>query len=183
MKLEPWWSRIAGMHQERNADLGCVWLAYDKNAGVAYLYDAAVFRMEVPAVIQYGISARGRHIPLVARKQDEALAERLLDDGINVVPEYCDDTQAERELWQQELVQRLEAQTLRVERRVGEFAKEYTQLQRVAKTDGATNRWEVPADGFPLMAATRYAIKSLEWAYAEYHAKAKQLNHPDIKVY
>ena len=82
-----------------------------------------------------------------------------------------------------EILTRFRAQTLRYERRVGEWAKEFKAMNRDAKTSGSETRWVVPAKGFPLMAATRHAIEMLLYAKAEYHAHTKQGdNHPDIKV-
>ena len=60
MKLDPWLRRIAGMHHEDNGDLGVVWLAYDDRAGIVTIYDCALFRMEVPAVILVDVGTRPR---------------------------------------------------------------------------------------------------------------------------
>jgi hypothetical protein len=182
MKLEPYWKRIAGMHHEDNGDLGVVWAAYDDRGGILTLYDCALFRMEVPAVIQYGITARGRHIPLAWRKQDESMATLLLDAGVNVIPEHVTETPSSIEVDTQEVFQRLRAQSLRVERRVTEWLSEYKRMQREVKSDGATNRWTVPAKGFPLIAATRHAVKCLDWAEAEADRYKTTENYPDIRV-
>jgi len=182
MKLDPWLKRIAGMHHEDNGDLGVVWLAYDDRSGILTIYDCALFRMEVPAVIQYGITARGRYIPIAWRKQDEPTATQLLDAGCNVIPEHITETPASIEVDTQEVFQRLRAQSLRVERRVTEWLSEYKRMQREVKSDGASNRWTVPAKGFPLIAATRCAIRSLDWAEAETDRYRATENYPDIRV-
>jgi hypothetical protein len=183
VKLEPYWRRIAGMHIEDNGDLGAVWLAYDEQAGVVHIYDAALFRNEVPAVIQYGISARGRQIPLAWRKQDKPMADALLDAGINTLVDPYEETPSIIEIDTQEIFQRLRASALRVERRVSEWLDEYKRMQRELKSDGAASRWVVPPKGFPLIAATRCAIKMLPWAEAEYDRFQQTENYPDIKVY
>lgn len=182
MRLDPWLKRIAGMHHEDNGDLGLVWLAVDDRAGTMTIYDCALFRMEVPAVIQLGITARGRYIPIAWRKQDEPTATMLLDAGCNVIPEHITETPSSIEMDTQDVFQKLRAQTLRVERRVQEWQSEYKRIQREVKSDGASNRWTVPARGFPLIAATRCAVKSLEWAEAETDRHATTENYPAMRI-
>jgi hypothetical protein len=182
MKLQPYWKRIAGMNHEDNGDLGVVWIAIDDRSGSFTIYDCALFRMEVPAVIQYGITARGRHIPLAWRKQDEPTATMLLDAGCNVIPEHVTETPASIEVDTQEVFQRLKAQTLSVERRVREWQTEYTRMQREVKSEGTTNRWQVPAKGFPLISATRIALKCSDWAEAETDRYRATDNYPDLRI-
>lgn len=57
--IDPSWRRIAGFHAQDDGHIGVVWLAIDLYSDVAHLYDAAVFKREVMAVVAEGISARG----------------------------------------------------------------------------------------------------------------------------
>src|SRR3990167_5649122 len=65
------WRRIAGLHVQDDGVIGVVWLARDLVADVTHLYDCALFRREVDAVIGEGISARGKWIPVAWHKDAE----------------------------------------------------------------------------------------------------------------
>ena len=168
--LEAWWKRIGGIHVEDDGTIGVVWVAHDQDAGVVHLYDAAIFRTEVKAVIAEGIAARGRHYPIAWRKKDQAFADDLMEDGINIIPEACADNQAMAEVMSREIWQKLRTGQFRVERRVGDWLKEYRRFDR--------SESKVPTAGFPLMAATRHAIEMLPYARAEQALKSSQPNYP-----
>lgn len=168
------WKRIAGIHLEEDGTLGCVWLAHDERASTVYLYDAALFRNEVPVVIADGIAARGRYYPVAWRKKDKPIADMLLDNGIEILPDPCVDDQAMAEVISKQVWQSMRASRFRVEQRVGEWFREYESFFK--------DRSKVPLEGFPLMAATRHAIEMLNWAEPERGFRGKQKNHPDIAV-
>ena len=172
MKIDQQWKRIGGFHLEDSGDLGAVWLAQD--AAKIYLYDAAIFRREVPAVIASGIAARGRHLPLAWRKKDQAFADQLLDAGINVLPEPSPDDPGIAELVSREIWEGLRAKRFFVDERVTEWREEnkkfFIEGQRV------------PEGGFPLMAATRHALQMIDYAVAEYTPSSNKPNHPGIQV-
>lgn len=172
--IEPHWKRITGLHVEEDGTVGAVWLAHDTTSSTVHCYDAAVFRAEVKAVIIEAIAARGRHYPLAWRKQDEPFAEALRDGGVKVIPEHCADNQAVAEVISRDIWQKLRTGQFRVERRVGEWLKEYQDFDRQDS--------KVPTSGFPLMAATRHAIEMLPYAKPEKHPGRKRQNYRKVAI-
>jgi len=172
--IDPYWKRIAGMHQDDDGTIGVVWLAHDEMSNTVHVYDAAVFRVEVEAVIAEGIAARGRNIRLAYRKRDEDYAKRLRDSGLRLVPETCADNDQMAEIISREIWQKMRTGQFRVERRVGDWLKEYKRYDR--------DQNKVPTAGFPLMSATRHAIEMLPYARAEKSRTAKKNNYPKLAL-
>ena len=172
--IEPSWRRIGAFHLESDGTLGAVWLAHDFASNVVYCYDAAIFRPEVPAVINEAIAARGRHIPLAWRKKDKELADRLLESGMNVLPDHSTDDPGMIEMISREIWQKMRTSQFRVDERVGEWLKEY----RMFYKDG----FNVPDKGFPLMSATRHAVEKLDWAEAELSPHRTMNNFPKMNI-
>lgn len=174
LMLDETWRRMAGIHLEDDGTLGAVWLAHDTVTSVVHLYDAAVFNLEVPAVIIEAIAARGRYFPVAWRKQDKALADKLYDAGVNILPDPSEDNQAMAEVISREIWQRLRASQFRVDKRVGEWLEEYRKYFR--------DDSNVPTKGFPLMAATRHAIEMLPFAEAAATGARSKNNYPSIAI-
>ena len=172
--IDPTWKRIAGMHVEDDGTVGVVWLAHDWMSSVVHCYDAAIFRLEVKAVIAEGIGARGRHYPLAWRKKDEAFAKDLETSGITIIPEHCADNQAMAEVISREIWQKLRTSQFRVEKRVGDWLSEYRRFDR---SDS-----KVPTSGYPLMAATRHAIEMLPYAKPERDPQRNKQNFPKLAI-
>ena len=159
---------------EPDGVVGVVWLAEDPMTSVVHCYDVALFTREVEAVITTGIAARGRHYPMAWRKKDAGMAETLREAGVNILKDPSSDDPAMSEIISRGIWQRLRANQFRVDRSVGEWLEEYRNFFR--------DDDKVPEKGVPLMAATRHAIKMLDWAEAEYSPGRSKLNHPDIQV-
>jgi hypothetical protein len=172
--IDPAWRRIAGIHAMNDGEIGAVWLAHDTIADVTHLYDAALFKREVLAVVGEGISARGRWIPLAWHKDAKEFADKLLERGINVLPEPCSGNQSMAEVISREIWQRMRTSRFRVAAGVAEWLEEFRTFYR----DGA----KVPLDSHPLMAATRHAIEMLAYARPEQMPGSKRPNHPKIRV-
>ncbi len=172
--ISPDWKRIAGMHVDDDGTVGVVWLAHDVPNNTVHVYDAALFRLEVRAVIAEGIAARGRHFPVAWRKKDQAFADDLQDAGINIIPECSVDNQAMAEVLSREIWQKLRTGQFRVERRVGDWLKEF---QRYDRDDS-----KVPTAGFPLMSATRHAIEMLPYAKPERSQSSNKRNYPKMAL-
>lgn len=168
------WKRIAGIHVENEGEIGAVWIAHDTIADVTHLYDAAIFKREVIAVIGEGIAARGRWIPLAWHKDGEEFADKLKERGINVLHEPSADKQSVAEVLSREIWQRMRTGRFRVERSVAEWLEQYKAFYR-AET-------KIPLEGYPLMSATRHAIEMLGYARPERMPGSQRLNYPKIKV-
>lgn len=172
--IDDWWERIAGLHTERDGRIGVVWVARDTHTGVAHIYDAAVFVETLPAVLAEGMGARGRYIPLAWRKDDKAIAGMLDEAGINVLPDPVEDKGSMAEMAALAIRQKLEASTLRVDRRVSSWLQEYDKYYR--------SNAKLPDGGFPLMAATRHAISMIEWAEPARSMIANRRHSPKMRV-
>jgi hypothetical protein len=172
--IEPTWKRIAAFHCEDDGTLGAVWFGYDDMTGVAHLYDVALFRNEIMLVMTDGIAARGRHIPLAWAKKDKSFADEFLNAGINVLPDHCVDTPADIAVWTKDVTKYLKTNRLKVEKRLGEWLREYKDYHK----DGSS----IPVHGFPLMSATRHAIQRINYAQAESFGKLHRRNHPKLAI-
>ena len=173
--VEPTWKRIAGVHVDDDGTVGAVWVAADPVTKITHVYDAAVFRNEVPVVIHDAIAARGRHYPVAWAKKQKSFADKLLDAGVRVLPEPCEDDPMTRELLAKQIWQLMRGKLFFVDRRVGEWMREYKEYFR----EGG----KVPEIGFPLMAATRHAIEKIEYARAEREISTRpKQNYPKLAI-
>lgn len=168
------WKRIGGFHVEDDGTIGAVWMAADPMSAVVHIYDAALFRHEVPVVIADGIAARGRHFPVAWAKKDKGFADTLLEVGINILHDPCTDDPGMIEVNSRVIEQMLRGSRLRVDKRVSEWLREYNDFFRSGSN--------VPAKGFPLMAATRHAIEMIDYARAESHGYARSENAPRLAI-
>lgn len=172
--VDPTWQRIAGLHFQDDGTLGVVWLARDLMNDTVHVYDCALFRREVPAVIGEGISARGKWIPVAWHKDAQEMADSLLNRGINMLPEPSADSQAMAEVISREIWQRIRSSRLRVDTTAAEWMDEYrTHYFKDSK---------VPIEGHPLMAATRHAIEQLVYARAQSMPGSKKPNRPQVAI-
>lgn len=152
--------RISGLHVDDDGTVGVVWLDLDPVSRNIGCYDCALFdRGEMFELMASAIGGRGRNIPLAWRKQDKAFADKLLETGIDVLPDPCEDTPAMVEVGAREIRGLMRAKRFFFKHDFPEMRREHDAFNR---TDG-----KVPAQGFPLMAATRHALDKLEWARAE----------------
>lgn len=149
--------RIAGMHVRQNGDVALVWLALDNDTDVIHLYDTAVFRREVLAVIAEGINARGRYIPVAWN--DEKMADKLLQRGCRMEIDKADDSDSMAEVLTRDIWERMRTDRWKVDRRLQDWLAEFKTFNREAQ--------QVPRDTHPLMAATRHAMSQLEFARSE----------------
>jgi len=63
--IAPHWSRLAAMDIGFDHPTACVWLAWDKDTDIVYLYDAYRVSKEIPAVHAAAIRSRGSWIPVM----------------------------------------------------------------------------------------------------------------------
>ncbi len=170
--IEDHWPRIAGMHVQGSGDVGCVWLAHDRDRDLVHVYDACLFRSEVWAVIAEGMNARGRHIPIAWAHKE--FADALLERRINMLPEPVESSQASAEVATQEIVERMRTFRFKVERRLQAWVEEYRSFEREDQ--------HVPTDTHPLMSATRYAVQCLPFARREARKGASRALYPKLAV-
>lgn len=166
------WPRIAGMYVRDDGDIGCVWMAHDKDRDLVHLYDACLFQREVIAVIADALSARGRFIPVAWTHKE--LADDLLGRGVNMLPESCDDSDAAAEVASREVWARMRTYRFKVERALRPWADEFETYNRESQ--------KVPRDSHPLMSATRYAVQMLPYARRSVPKRAKGSTYPQVSM-
>lgn len=166
------WPRIAGMHVRDDGDIGCVWMARDKDRDLVHLYDACVFQREVLAVIAEALNARGRFVPVAWAHKETA--DALLDRGVNMLPEACDDSDAAAELSARDVWERMRTSRFKVERPLRNWADEFESYNREDQ--------KVPRDSHPLMSATRYAVQMLPYARRSAAKGRKGLTYAEVAI-
>ena len=172
--IDPTWRRIAGLHVQNNGEIGVVWLALDTVADVVHLYDCAIFRVEVMAVIKEGIAARGRWIRIAWHKEAKEFADDLRSSGFKMLIDPCADSQSAAEVMSREIWQRMRSSRFRVDQRVGEWLAESRSFYR--------DKTKIPLDGHPLMSATRHAIEMMRFAKSQSLRGASRKNYPNLQV-
>lgn len=146
--------RVAGMHVTKSGDIALVWLAHDSTVDDVTVYDACIFKSEVPVVIAESINARGRWIP-VAWAHEE-MQQSLLDRGCRMLPEASSDSDEMAEIVSRDIWERMRTKRLHADKRLRNWFEEAKTLE---KSDN-----KIPRDSHPLMAATRIAISQLRYA-------------------
>jgi hypothetical protein len=154
--MNPDSKRISAIHVEDDGRIAAVWMGHDKIADVVTLYDCCLFNAEVLPVIAEGMNARGRWIPIAWSDKAKPMSDELLNRGCSMLYDPVKETPELAELLTRELLSRMKTGRFKVEKRLGEWLKEF---EVFSKQDG-----KVPVSAYPLMAATRYAIASLHEA-------------------
>lgn len=166
------WKRVAGMYVRDDGDIGCVWIARDKDRDLVHLYDACLFQREVIAVIADALNARGRFIPVAWTHKE--MADALLERGVNMLPERCDDSDAAAEIAARDVWARMRTNRFKVERALQDWAQEFATYNREAQ--------KVPRDTHPLMSATRYAVQMLPYARRSVPAGGRKAHYPKLAM-
>lgn len=162
--------RICGVYKEDNGDVSAVWLKHNKDTDMVTLYDACTFKHEVLVVIAEGINARGRDIPVAWLKGQKDFADELKERGVRIlVDETVDDT----DMISREIDTRMKIKTLKIESRL----KNWIDEAKTFYNQGA----KVPVDGYPLMTATRLAIKNLKRARGPMKKRVKN-KYPKVAM-
>lgn len=170
--IDPSWRRIAGYHCLDDGGHAAVWIAHDKETDTLHLYDACKFQMEVPAVIAEGMNARGRWIPIAWT--DKGISKTLQDRGCNTLPDAAPDSASDAEMVSREIWERMRTGRFKVDRRLKEWLDEF---KTYGRRDGV-----VPKGAYPLMAATRHAVGSLEWARRQAPKRRQTANYAQVAI-
>lgn len=172
--IDAHWKRIAGLQIQSDGTIASVWAAHDKETDIVHLYDCALFKREVPAVVAEGINARGRWIPIAWNKQAKEITDKLLDKGCNILPEPVDSSQPSIEASSLEIWERMRSHRFKVDKRLGEWLEEYRTFYRQDQ--------KVPTDTHPLMAATRNALSMIQYARRQAAKRGRNINYPQIAI-
>lgn len=168
------WRRIAGFQAQDDGSIAVVWIAHDKEADTIHLYDSALFKREVLAVVAEGINARGRWIPISWHKEAKEISDKLLDKGCNMLWEHVDASQPAIEAASLDIWERMRSKRFKVDKRLGEWLEEYRTFYRQDA--------KVPKNTHPLMAATRHAVGMLDCAKRQSTRKGTGVNFPKVAI-
>lgn len=168
------WPRIAGVHITDGGEVAVVWMAYERDKDTIHLYDCAIFRREVLAVVAEGINARGRWIPVSWASKAKTFADDLLSRGCRMDVDGCDIDDAMIEVLSRTIWERMRSSRWRVDKRLAEWLDEFKGFQRVAG--------KVPVTGYPLMAATRIALMTMDRARRHDTAPRRGALYPKVAV-
>lgn len=150
------WRRIAGIEVEEDGKVAAIWIGHDKLSDVVTLYDACKFNAEVLAVISEGLNARGRWIPIAWNVTSKDFSDKIMERGCNVLFEGLKESPQMAEIASRDIEERMRTGRFKVDRRLAEWLSEF---ELFSKQGG-----KIPVSGYPLMAATRYAIGQLDLA-------------------
>lgn len=172
--IEPNWKRIAGLQVQDDGTIAIVWAAHDKDSDTVHLYDCALFKREVLAVVAEGLNARGRWVPVAWPKGAKEIADQLIEKGCNMLPDPVNGSQPAIEAASLDIWERMRSHRFKVNKRLGEWLEEYRTFYRQDQ--------KVPVGSHPLMAATRHAVASLEWARRQASKRGRNINYPTIAM-
>lgn len=173
--LPPWMKRLVGLDFGYDHPTAAVWLAYDPDTDVAYLYDAYRVKQAGPVLHAAAIKARGAWIPVMwphdGYQHDkggscEALAEQYRKLGLNMHlrhathPPAPDEKEGEggfgREAGLMMMLDRMQTGRFKVAEHLNDWWEEFRLYHR---KDG-----KVVDVGDDLMSATRIALMMLRHA-------------------
>lgn len=168
------WKRVAGVHVEDDGRIAAVWLGWDKLSDVVTLYDACKFNNEVMAVIAEGLNARGRWIPVAWMDKAKPVSDKLQERGCNMLFDPTVESEFDAEMVSRDIQERMRTGRFKVEKRIAEWLQEFNVFREAAG--------KVPQSGYPLMAATRYAIANLKNSKRLKSVSKTQRNYPKVNM-
>lgn len=166
--------RICGIEVEDDGTIAVVWMGHDKLSDVVTLYDCCRFNAEVLAVISEGLNARGRWIPIAWNVEDRDFSDKLLDRGCNMLFDGLKETPQMAEMSSRDIEERMRTGRFKVDRRLAEWLSEF---ELFGKEGG-----KIPTSGYPLMAATRYAIAQMDSAKRLQQPRKSKINERRIAM-
>jgi len=172
--MNPDAKRIAAIEVDQEGLTAAVWLGYDKISDVVTLYDCCKFNAEVLAVISEGLNARGRWIPIVWNVTSQDFRDKIAERGCNTLYDGYKESPQLAEMASRDIEERMRTGRFKVDRRLAEWLQEF---QLFSKEGG-----KIPKAGYPLMAATRYAMANLKRAKRLQTARASQTTHRRIAM-
>lgn len=163
------WPRIGGIDFGFDHPFAAAWVAYDRDADVAYIYHVAKIQRATVAIHCESLRARGGWIPFAwphdghthDRGSGEALAQQYRNAGVLMLPEHFENPEGGNsvEAGLSALRERLETGRLKVFSHLGDWFSEYRTYHY---KDGKLVKLNDD-----LMSATRYAVQSLRFARTE----------------
>jgi len=166
------WYRIAGIHCQENGDIAAVWLAHDKDADTIHVYGACTFKREPFAMIEEGLNALGRWIPIAWETKD--VADKLLERGCNMIYEAVKSNDTLAGVTARDIQERMRTGRFKVGKHLKNWTDEY---QVFSTVDG-----KVPRGTHPLMDATIHAMQMLEYAKRQRKGRRSVKNYPELSI-
>jgi phage terminase large subunit-like protein len=159
------WPRIAGMDFGWDHPTACVWMIWDRDSDVVYVYDAYRVRQEAVAIHAAAIKGRGAWIPVAWPHDGENdtaagknLSQQYRDAGLNMLHTRAQfqDGSNSVEAGLMMMLDRMRKGQLKVAAHLADWWEEFRLYHR---KDG-----KVVKEGDDLMSATRYGLMMLAHA-------------------
>lgn len=166
VQIQPWWFRICGIDFGSDHPFSAVWLAWDKDTDIVYVYDTYKERRATPVIHSAAIKARG-DLPIawpldglqVEKGSGRALKKLYQDQGLNMLSKparYGDQRGNFVEPGIADLMDRMMTGRFKVASGLKDWWEEFRMYHR---KDGKVVK--VRDD---LLDATRYGLMSLRYA-------------------
>lgn len=158
--LAPHWPRIAGLDIGWDHPTACVWLAWDRDSDIIYVYDCYALREATPVIHGAAIKAKGATIPVAwphdglqhDKGSGEQIAAQYRAQGVAMLPERATfpDGTSGVEAGVLELLDRMQTGRLKVFAHLSDWFEEFRMYHR---KDGL-----IVKERDDRMSATRYAV-------------------------
>ena len=170
--IDPSWYRIGGIHCQDSGDIAAGWLAHDKETDTIHLYHACVFKSEPFPMIEEGLNAQGRWIPIAWENKE--VADKLLERGCNMIYEAVKDSDAVASVTARDIQDRMRTGRFKVAKHLKNW---WDEMEAYPTVDG-----RVPRGTHPLMDCTRHAVSMLSYAKRQAPKKRKNKNYPEVAI-
>ena len=168
-KIPEHWPRICAIDFGWDHPTACVWLAWDRDTDLVYVYDAYRKSAETPEIHASAIKRRGNWIPVIwphdghqhDKGSGKSLAEIYRRNDLAMHPVHFENPEGGQsvEPGLMEMLQRFQTQRLLVFNHLSEWFEEFRMYHR---KDG-----KIVKERDDLMSATRYAVQSLRYSKAQ----------------
>jgi phage terminase large subunit-like protein len=192
IELPPWWPRICAVDFGWDHPFAAVWLAYDRDGDVVYVYDAFRESKALMAVQASAINSRGDWIPVIwphdgmhkDPKSGRALADIFREDfKVNMRRDPFSnppgpgqkDGEGGISVWPgiEEMKNRMATGRLKVFKTLTPWFEEFKSYHTRLNEKGVSELVKIRDD---LMSATRYAVQSIR------HAQTKTVRQPKQNI-
>lgn len=165
---------ICGLHPQENGQVAAVWIAHDKDVDCLHLRDEFLSHRDLAVVQAEAVTKRGPWIPVAWPLEQKEFVDLLIEHGVNAVPaKYAPkNVDAIAESVSLDIHERMETGRFKVDKRMKNWLEEYDTFQRQDS--------RVPKDTHPLQAATRHAVRMLDWACTK--PKKVKTNTPRLAI-
>ena len=175
--LSKYWPKLCAIDFGWDHPFACVWVAWDRDADVCYIYDVYSIRSETPVIHAHAIASRGKEIPCVwphdgmqhDKGSGEPLSRLYRKLGVNMLGSHFTNPDGGNSVEPgiMDMLQRMQSGRLKVFEHLSDW---FAELRMYHRKDG-----KIVKERDDIMSATRYAVMSLR--YASLGMEKKRVEH------